>query len=141
MSHKVFQDPPIDVQFADKNGIINYPWERWLFDITAVQTDIRVVEIPINPASVAANTTVEQTITITQVIDHDGNTITIGANVVVVDVGDIILQVIKPTNTAGIAIGQARVDTKNKIELQLINTTAGALDPASENYKFVVLKG
>lgn len=75
----------------------------------------------LNPASVAAATSAEQTFTVTGLA-----------------VGDIVLAVNKPTATAGVGIVNARVSAANTLALTFVNATAGAVDPASESYEIVV---
>lgn len=71
----------------------------------------------ISPASVAANTTVEQTFTLTGL-----------------QLGDII-SVTKPTTQAGLAIGNARVTAANTYGITFINNTGSPIVPtASEVY-------
>ena len=75
-----------------------------------------VFSLTIDVASVAAATSAEQTFTLRGV-----------------RVGDFVA-VSKPSLTAGLAIGSARVSAADTIAIQFINATAGALDPASETY-------
>lgn len=74
----------------------------------------------IDPASVATITTAEQSFTFPGV-----------------RVDDIILSVTKPTLTAGLGIVNARVSAANTVALTFVNPTAGAIDAASQTYKFV----
>ena len=75
-------------------------------------------------ASVAANTTAEQTVTV------DG-----------VTTDDVLLHVSKPSLQAGLGVAGARISAANTVALTLINTTASAINAASEDgWKFVVGK-
>jgi hypothetical protein len=76
----------------------------------------------LNPASVAANTTAEQTFTVAGV-----------------DVNDIIT-VNKPSLTSGIGIVGARASAANQIAITFVNATAGAIDPPSEAYKIISVR-
>jgi hypothetical protein len=68
--------------------------------------------------AVAANTSAEQSITVTGITP-----------------GDDVLRVIKPTHQAGLAIGNVRVTALNTIAVQFINNTAAPITPtASETY-------
>lgn len=78
----------------------------------------------LSPASVAANTTVEQLFTVTGL-----------------RVGDLV-QVNKPTAQAGLDIGGCRVSANNQIGITFINDTAAAVVPtASEVYNIISLPG
>lgn len=74
------------------------------------------VQVSLNPASVAANTTAEQTFTVTGLV-----------------VGDQVI-VSKPTLTAGLGIVNARVSAANTLAITFINCTASPIDAAAENY-------
>jgi hypothetical protein len=78
------------------------------------------VSVTFDPASVATITTAEQTLTVTGV-----------------QVGDIVIAVNKPTNTAGVGIVNARVSAANTVALTFVNPTAGSVDAASESWIFV----
>lgn len=87
-----------------------------------VYRDIKVYKKTLDPASVAANTTAEQTFTVTGL---DASR-------------DVVLNVVKPTNTAGLSIVNARISADNTLAITFGNHTAGALDPAAEDYLIVV---
>ena len=74
------------------------------------------VRVGINPASVSANTTAEQTFTVVGLTTDD--------------------QVIvsKPTLTAGFGIVNARVSAANTLAITFINCTASPIDAPLENY-------
>lgn len=84
---------------------------------------ISTVSFTFDPASVAANTSSEQTVTITGL-----------------KTTDIILKVTKPTHTAGFFIGGARASAANTLAIQTVNCTASAIDAASETYTVTVLR-
>lgn len=79
------------------------------------------VSVTFNPASVAAATSAEQTVTVSGV-----------------KTGDIVIAVNKPSATAGVGIVNARVSAADTVALTFMNATAGAVDPASEVYTFVI---
>lgn len=79
-------------------------------------------EVTFNPASVAAATTAEQTVTVSGV-----------------KVGDFVIAM-KPTLTAGVTIGNVRVSAADTVAIQFVNATAGAVDPGSETWKFLVFR-
>lgn len=127
MSHKIVVEPaPTRDSFYFGEEVKGFSplWEQWFNSISKYSTGIEVYTETLNPTSVAANTTAEQTFTVTG----------IGVN-------DIILSVTKPSITAGIGIGNSRVSAANQIAITFINPTAGAIDPAQEDYKITVLRG
>ncbi len=54
-------------------------------------------------------------------------------------VGDFVA-VNKPTLDAGLAVGNARVSATDTLSLTFINSTAGAIDPGSEDYEVFVFE-
>jgi hypothetical protein len=85
-------------------------------------TQYRVYSQAIDVASVAANTSAEQTFTVTGVTTADK----CFAN--------------KPSLTAGIVIGNCRVSATDTVAITFGNLTAGAIDPASETYNIVTFR-
>ena len=81
-----------------------------------------VADITLDVASVAADTSAEQTFTVPG-LDTS-----------------MMVMVNKPDLDAGIGIGNARVSAADTLALTFINATAGAVDPASEVYKLFWLK-
>lgn len=96
---------------------------RWLDLVRSYVLDIREITVTWNPASLAANTHVEESITATGL-----------------KVGDIILAVIKPTFTQGFSVGQGRVSAENTLNIQVVNGTLVASNPAEESYKVIYIK-
>ena len=83
-----------------------------------------VVRATLSPAQVAVNTTAQQTFTVPGV-----------------QVGDVVVNVEKPTHQAGLFIGGARVTAANTVGLTFGNCTSGAITPtASEAYDFVIAR-
>ena len=81
-------------------------------------TSIYHLAVTLSPASVAANTTAEQTFTVTGVA-----------------VGDVVY-VSKPTAQAGLGIVGVRVSAANQIGITFSNNTASPITPtASESYQ------
>lgn len=70
----------------------------------------------LTPVSVAANTSAEQTFTVTGLIS--------GGKVVVT----------KPSVTTGISLGGARISAANTLAVTFVNNTAAAITPAPETY-------
>lgn len=85
-------------------------------------TLIKVYTPTINPASIAAATSAEQTFTVTGLTTADK------------------VVVIKPSVTAGVGIVNARVSAADTLAITFMNATAGALDPASEVYTVLAFR-
>jgi hypothetical protein len=77
----------------------------------------------INPASVAAATTADQTFTVRGL-----------------RASDVLIMVQKPTLSAGLGIANWRISAANTIAITFVNATAGAVDPGSEVYKLLVAR-
>jgi hypothetical protein len=76
-----------------------------------------VITFTYDPASVAAATTAEQTVTVPGVLPGD------------------YISVSKPTLTAGVGIVNSRVSAANTVAITWVNATAAAVDPPSETYQ------
>ena len=109
MGHKVL--PRVSREGPDRRGYSD------------VENAITHYDITIDPVSVAANTTAEQTFTLLGI----SNTDTIIVN--------------KPSLTAGIGIVGARASAKDQIAVTYINVTGGAINPASEEYSIIAIRG
>lgn len=83
---------------------------------------IRYYTFTFDPASVAATTTAEQTVTVTGLL-----------------ASDVVLCVNKPTHTTNFGVVNARVSAANTLALTLINPNASAADPGSETWGVVVM--
>lgn len=81
-----------------------------------------IVSLTINPASVAAATSAEQTFTLPGL-----------------KLGDTVF-VNKPTATAGVGIVGARVSAADTLALTFMNATAAPVDPVSEVYSVIILR-
>ena len=94
-------------------------------------TQIAVFSPVLSPAQIAANTTAEQTFSVTglKLNNADGS------------LADKIITVIKPTAQAGIGIVGWRVSADDTLAITFSNNTAGALTPtASQTYQVVALR-
>jgi hypothetical protein len=83
---------------------------------------INLISVAIDVASVAANTTAEQTFTVTGLETTD---------FVAVD---------KPTLSAGLGVVNARVSAADTLALTFVNATGSPIDPASQTYLIAVIK-
>jgi hypothetical protein len=86
---------------------------------SSVRTGVRQYSVTLSPAIVGANTTAEQTFTVTGVA-----------------VGDAVF-VCKPTAQAGIGIVGVRASAANQIGITFSNNTAGGLTPTASQVYFV----
>lgn len=83
---------------------------------------LSLTQISITPASVAANTTVEQTFTVQGLQSGD------------------FVDVTPPGITAGIGIGACRCGALGVLTIQFSNNTAGALTPPSGVYALLTVR-
>lgn len=118
MSHKKFEGPPLYSQMSSPE------WERWFTLIANTLSKIDVFNVAINPDNISANSTAEQSVTITGV-----------------RTGDTVLSVSKPTHTTGLGIVNYRVSAADTVAITFMNNTASDIDASSETYKIVVLRG
>ena len=89
---------------------------------TVAQRSLEVLTVTLSPVAVAANTTAEQTFTVSGLA-----------------VGDIVLKVEKPTTQAGLGIVGSRVSAANTLAVTFVNATASSITPtASQSYYIVV---
>ena len=103
----------------DETGI-NYRWVLWFTEL--IDSMPRGFSVTFNPSSVSANSTSEQTFTVSGANTND---------VVVVN---------KPTHTAGLGIVNARVSAADTVAVTFMNTTGSAIDPPSETYTGYLVK-
>lgn len=119
MSHRRPLPPPLDEDFPEvtEEGMF------WLDLVRTYSTEIRVAAFTYNPASLAANTHVEETVTVTGL-----------------KTDDYIISVIKPTFTQGFQVGQGRVSAADTLAIQIVNGTSSSSNPASETYTVIYIK-
>jgi len=96
------------------------PNARWYSDI---ELAFQHYEASLTPASVAANTTVEESFTLSGINSHDT------------------LIINPPSVTTGIGIAGVRASAKDEISITFINATGGALVPPSGEYIIVAIRG
>lgn len=94
----------------------------WLNSLRDVFPSVKTYSKAIDPTSVSANTTSEQTFTVKGLSTTD----IVFAN--------------KPTHQAGLALTGCRVSAKDTLALTFMNTTAAGIDPASETYTIVAIR-
>lgn len=110
-------------QLGEEDIQASEPGHRWLDLVRSYVLDIRQIDVTWNPASLAANTTAEQSVTVSGL-----------------KVGDIIISIIKPTLSAGLGVLQGRVSAADTLTIQLINTTAAPINAGEEVYSVVYIK-
>lgn len=113
--------PPARTPLED-GGTLTRPWERWFNDVRRLIKRVDAYSVTINPASVAANTSAEQTFTVTGLTT------------------DMVVAVNKPTTTAGLVIGGARVSAADTLAITFGNLTGSPIDPASETYTVIAVR-
>ena len=84
-------------------------------------TEIRRYQPTINPASIATNTVVAETFTVTGL-----------------KVGDIVF--VNPGVDLGVGIGAVRVSAVDTLSVEFVNPTTGAVDPASSTWEVLAFR-
>lgn len=84
---------------------------------------ICATQLLMDPASVAANTSAEQTFTMPGLLTSD-----------------VVFNVTKPTLTAGLDIGNVRITAANTVGITFQNSTASPINPPNETYTFLVFR-
>lgn len=79
-------------------------------------------DVSLDPTSVGANTTSEQTFTINGLKTND------------------IIVVNKPTHQTGLGIVGARVSAANTLAITFMNNTGSGIDPSSETYRILAYR-
>ena len=104
-------DPPTRDEIGNAN------WMRWFSKVRdVVFKERRVYEVAINPASVSANSTSEQTFTVTGLTTDD------------------LVYVNKPSHASGLIIGNCRASANNTLAITFANITGSPIDAGSEIY-------
>lgn len=86
--------------------------------------ELQIVSVALTPSAVSANTTAQQTFTVTGV-----------------KVGDVVVAVEKPSHQAGLGIVGARVTAANTVGITFSNNTGAGITPtAGETYDFVIAR-
>lgn len=86
--------------------------------------ELQIVSVALTPAAVSANTTAQQTFTVTGV-----------------KVGDVVVAVEKPSHQAGLGIVGARVTAADTVGITFSNNTGAGITPtAGETYDFVIAR-
>lgn len=102
---------------------LTFELKEWFNQVFRFYRIIETRTLVIDPPSIAAATTAEQAFSLNEV-----------------EVGDSVLSVTKPTNTAGLGIVGARISGSNTISITFMNCTGAAIDAPSETYTIDILK-
>lgn len=89
---------------------------KWLSDLRQVFPRTRTYTETLNPTSVSANTTDEQTFTVAGLTTND------------------IVKVSKPSHTTGLGIVNARCSATDTLAITFMNCTGSPIDSGSEDY-------
>lgn len=121
-----FEPPPrVKVIDVDGEGVTTTEvreWENWFRLIANHMPIINRYEQELDVTSVAANTTSEQTFTVSGLTTRDAVFVT------------------KPSHNTGLGVVNARVSAADTLALTFMNTTAGAIDPSAETYFIVAVR-
>lgn len=111
-------DPPQSL------GIANWDiyWLRWFKRLSDVFPKTETYSQLLTPTSVAANTTAEQTFTVSNLNTND------------------LVFVNKPSLDAGLGIVNTRVSAANTLAITYINATASPIVPTAETYKIMSVR-
>lgn len=112
----------VSLNYFDERFKISKDWGSFLNILRENTYDIRDFELTINPSSVGANSTSEQSF-----------------DAVEVDTTDVIVSVSKPTETSGIIIGNYRAGDE-KLFITFANVTSSSVNPPEETYLVTIIK-
>ena len=105
-----------------EDGELSRSWQNWFYLLSSYMPIISRYEQALEITSVAANTTAEQTFTVTGLTTRD------------------FVWVNKPSHSTGLGVANARVSAANTLALTLMNTTGSAIDPSSETYFILAVR-
>lgn len=105
------------------NAEFDFGWRNWLGYVYQFLDKLKHYEVDIDPASVSANSTSEQTFTVTGLTTQD-----------------IVLAVNKPSETSGLIVGNARVSDDDEIAITFANITGSPINAGEETYEIVVIR-
>ena len=103
-------------------SILNLEAWQWLTRVFDAFPKVSTYSVTLDPGSVSANTSAEQTFTVTGLRTND------------------IVYVNKPTATAGLVVGGFRVTANDTLGITFGNLTGTPIDPASEEYLVVAIR-
>lgn len=113
--------PPGDIfEEVNQNKVMSSQWKEWFSIVIDSIPFFRTSEVTLDPGSVAAQTSETETVTFNGVTTNDG------------------IIVNKPSHTAGIAV-TGFVSAANTVTIVFTNSSTGAIDPGSEDYKLIAI--
>lgn len=127
MSHSPAPHTPIRLPLNERDRGTDWrmapEWVRWFNQITRLAVHVEEFTPTLNPSSVSANTTEEQTFTVTG----------INAN-------DLIVAVNKPSHTTGLGIVGFRASANDTLAITFMNATGSPIDAGEEDYLVLAMK-
>lgn len=96
--------------------------DKWLQVLTNSFPKVQTYSVTMDVTNVGANTTSEQTVTVTGLETTD------------------IVYVNKPSHSSGLGVVNARVSAANTLAITFQNTTGAGIDPGSETYLVVAIR-
>ncbi len=116
------KQPILEMQDGELKNVIEYHWRRWFSILQGLLPRVQTFSQTLTPTSVAANTTEEDTFTVTGLTTTD------------------IVYVNKPTHQAGLGVVNCRVSGADTLKITYMNTTGGSLTPSEETYKIIAIR-
>lgn len=107
----------------DPDGTPSTEMMEWMNLVTNNSYKIITYTPTLDPSSVSANSTDEQTFTVTGLKSSD-----------------VVLDVQKPSHTSGIVLGNYRASADDTLAITFGNVTGSPVDPGSEAYKVTILR-
>ena len=120
MVYNPLPQPPSRNTIQDEDGVrLTRIGDRGFITLRDLQRESFTVSQELDVAAVAANTSAEQTFTVTGLLT------------------DMQVSVSKPSLDAGLGVVNARVSAANTLALTFMNATGSAINPGAETYKIV----
>jgi len=114
--------PPVSTPVVNDNKTLTDVWQRWLSALSLAIHPTQVLEVDLDPASVAANTVVRQTFTVAGLTTTDA------------------IIVNPPVLTAGLEVVNARVTATDTLQITFWNTTGAPIDAGSQTYLILAVR-
>lgn len=114
--------PPFRSPLVAEQNLTSEVWQRWIANLAELVRATQYLEATIDPASVAANTVVRQTFTVTGLTVQDA------------------VAVNPPTLPAGLEILNARVTATDTLQVTFWNTTGAPIDAGSQTYTILAVR-
>lgn len=121
-TEKAVEPYPREPLVEPQSGEVAWNWGRFFERWRSASPKIETYQQTLDPAAVAANTSAEQTFTVTGLATTD------------------IILVNKPSLSAGTGIVNARCSAADTLAITFMNSTGGAIDPPSESYLIVAIR-